>query len=149
MTQQPKRRLVKLIALSMLTSAISAIQTVNACSTSLIACSSTTDTTTTEKLRKMLPKGYYVFTELAAKDALENKIKVGAYWEKLGIAESALERATGDLLVRTIERNVYKNKSEQDSKSLKKANRKLAFAKVLNYVEAAAIVVLIIVKSPP
>ena len=132
----------------MLTSVISVIQTVNACNVTLIA-SSTNDTTTTEKLRKMLPKGYYVFTELAAKDALESKIKASAYFEKLGIAESALEKANGDLLVRTIERNVYKNQSEQDLKSLKKANRKLAFAKILNYVEAAAIVVLIIVKSPP
>lgn len=148
MTPQRRRRFSKLIALLMLTSVLSAIQTVNAYNVSLIV-PTIGDTTTTEKLRKMLPKGYYVFTELAAKDALENKIKVGAYWEKLGIAESALERATGDLLVRTIERNVYKNKSEQDLKSLKKANRKLAFANILNYVEAAAIVVLIIVKSPP
>ncbi len=97
----------------------------------------------------MLPKGFYIFTELAAKDAIENKIKVGAFGEKLVIAESALETATGDLLVRTIERNIYKRQLEAKDDELKSANRKLAFSKVLNYVGGVGITILLILKAAP
>jgi hypothetical protein len=119
------------------------------CKGILIAYSFRNDTTDTEKYRKLIPKGFYIFTELAAKDALESKIKVGAFGQKLEIAESELEKCSGELLIRTIERNVYKTQNEEKDKELRKKNRKLIFSKFLNYVQGAGVIALFLIKTLP
>lgn len=106
----------------------------------LTACSVTD--TTTERLRKLLPKGYYVFTELAAKNALEAKINADAYQRKLTIAESALQNTSTELLTRTIERDLFKNTVSEKDSIIIKTNRKLIVLKIVSYVEATVIVFL-------
>lgn len=147
MTASLKNRLSKLIVLLM-----SIISTFSNCkandSSSTLTVFSINDTTI-ERYRKLLPKGYYIFTELSAKSALDAKINADAFRQKLNIAESTLDKTSSDLLVRTIERNQYKSESEAKERTISRLNRKLFFAKVLNYVEGAAIVILTIKSSIP
>lgn len=106
-------------------------------------CLNNSDTTIAH-YRKLLPKGYYIFTELAAKDALASKINAEAFQQKLSIMQKSLEQTSGDLTLRTIERDFYQNSLVDKEKTVAKLTRKLFFAKVLNYIGGVVMVVVLI-----
>ena len=65
----------------------------------------TGDTISTDSVRKLVPKGFYILTELGAKNALKANVDAKAYHEKWQFADRALGDMSLKLALTTAERN--------------------------------------------
>lgn len=95
--------------------------------------STRTSISPTDSLRRLLPKGYVVFTEAGARLALQNKVNAEAYFEKFTESEK---------MVKVQEIQIVE--LEEDNAKTKKENRQLKFRNTLNVVEKWAYRIIIV-----
>lgn len=143
MTSRRKKSLILLIAFVILSITESRASNQIVYKTSLIGCSEKGDSTIIQ-LRKLLPKGFYIITELGAKDALKAKIDADVFKEKFQIADKQIDALSDSLISVSNSRSTFVNENSILKKDLKSSKRRLFFSNLLNYGEAATIIYLII-----
>lgn len=63
------------------------------------------DTISIDSVRKLVPKGFYILTEMGSRKALKADVDAKAYFEKWQLADQALGRMSLKLSLMTAERN--------------------------------------------
>ncbi len=99
---------------------------------------------TTDSLRKLLPKGFVVLTEDGAKEALKAKVDANIYRLQLGIKDSVIIEK--DVIISAkneeIRQRIFINADTE--KALKKANRQLVFKTIEVWTLRAALLLKIV-----
>ena len=94
----------------------------------------------TDSLRRLLPKGYVVFTEAGARLALQNKVNAEAYFKQFTESEKMV-KVQGIQIVELKQDNAQ---LEEDNAKTKKENRQLKFRNTVNVVEIWAYRIIIV-----
>jgi len=99
---------------------------------------------TSDSLRKLIPKGYVILTEDGAREALKAKVDATIYKLQLGIKDSVLVEKDIIILAKNEELRQHEFISIEREKALKKANRQLVFKTIEVWTLRAALVLKIL-----
>lgn len=97
---------------------------------------------TLDSVKKLVPRGYYVLNEQGARLSIKTKIDADYWQAKWKIADEQLASRNGDLLLVTLERNQWRDKSTRDTVAIKLLSRRILWANIWKYTAVASTAIL-------